>query len=41
MILLGGCGSLPDYVAPPFFSEAAFRDIRPALSEGAVRAILG
>ncbi len=41
ILLLGGCGSRPDYVAPPFFSEAAFREVRPGLTEDAVRTLLG
>lgn len=41
ILLLGGCGSRPDYVAPPFFSEAAFRQVHPGQSADAVRALLG
>ncbi len=41
VLVVAGCGSRPDYVAPPFFSEAAFRDVHPGLSGGAVRALLG
>jgi hypothetical protein len=41
ILLLGGCGSRPDYFAPPFFSEASFREVHPGLNEAAVRGLLG
>ena len=41
VLLLGGCGSRPDYVATPFFSEAAFREVHAGMSEDEVRALLG
>ena len=41
VLLVGGCGARPDYVATPFFSEAAFRNIRPGMSEDGVRTLLG
>src|SRR5512136_2228454 len=41
VLLLGGCGSRPDYVTTPFFSEAAFRTVRPGMTEAEVRALLG
>ncbi len=41
VLLLGGCGSRPDYLAPPFFSETAFREVRPGMDESGVRALLG
>src|SRR5512139_3613050 len=41
VLLLGGCGSRPDYVATPFFSEAAFRNVRPGMTEDEVRNLLG
>jgi hypothetical protein len=41
VLLLGGCGSRPDYVASPFFSEAAFREVHPGMDGRAVRGLLG
>lgn len=41
LVLLVGCGSRPDYVATPFFSEAAFREVHTRMGENAVRAVLG
>lgn len=41
VLLFGGCGSRPDYVTTPFFSEAAFRSIHPGMTEDEVRALLG
>jgi hypothetical protein len=41
VLLLGGCGARPDYVATPFFSEAAFRNVHAGMSEDGVRALLG
>jgi len=41
VLLLGGCSSRPDYVATPFFSEAAFRNVRPGMTEDEVRNLLG
>ncbi len=41
ILLCGGCGSQVDYIAPPFFSENAFREVRPGLKQAAVRDLLG
>ncbi len=41
VLLFEGCSSRPDYLAGPFFSETAFRQVRPGLDESGVRALLG
>lgn len=41
LVCLGGCGGQPDYIATPFFSEAAFSKIAVGMSEDRVRDLLG